>query len=93
VEYSGTDGRVYILKGVDREYPGKTNAPVYFLRVKSGSDWKYLSGLFRTSTEGVYSLDLKDGNGVRTLHTMTIAEGGSTATIAPGKRLAATAKG
>lgn len=86
-EYAGTDGKSYLLKGVDREYPGNGKAPVYFLRVKYAGEWKYLSGLFRTNRPGVFSLDLKDGNGVRTLHTMTIADGGERAAIAPGKRL------
>jgi len=88
VEYRGSDGKSYILRAVDRVYPGNTKAPVYFLRVLVGSDWKYLSGLFKTPSAGVYSLDMKDSNGVRTLHTLTFSDGAKRASIAPGKRSA-----
>ena len=88
-EYRGSDGERYLLSVVDRQYPGKTKKPVYFLRVWTGSQWRYLSGLFRTTTEDRFSLDVKDRNGVRSLHTLTFREGGAVAELVAGRALAA----
>lgn len=60
--YQGDDGFKYELRVVDRAYPNRKNPPVYYLmRVENGKP-KYLSGLFRTGKQGIYSLDLKDNS-------------------------------
>lgn len=84
--YAGTDGRKYLLRAVDRQYKGKRKPPVYYLLVQDAGERKphYVSGLFPTDTEGVFSGDLKDAIGVRRMFTLQVTDQGAGAVLMPG---------
>jgi len=84
-EYSGSDGETYLLRAVDRQYGEKTKKPVYYLQKKVKGRFVYLSGVFTTPETGVFSLDFKDSNGIRTLYTLELRESGSVAELYAGK--------
>jgi hypothetical protein len=82
--YQGSDGAVYLLRPVDRQYAGRPKPPRYYLlrKDKAGKP-EYLSGVFPTTTEGVFSLDLKDALGIKTMYLMKVEEQGKYIEIAP----------
>jgi len=54
-----------LLKPVNRTYNDKTKKPLYYLsEIKNGTS-SYLSGLFATDNETVFSGDYKDGLGMK----------------------------
>ena len=73
--YTGTDGKKYRLANVDREFPGRRLKPVYFLQRERGGVMSYVSGVFKTKREGVYSIDVKDDLGVKHYYDMEKAPG------------------
>ncbi len=85
-EYAGSDGDRYLLRAVNRQYAGTVKKPLYYLERWTDGKWQYLSGLFPTGRAGVFSMDLRDGIGVRKLYTLTVTDGGERAELTEGKR-------
>ena len=75
--YQGENGEIFFFFFVDREYKGSKKKPLYYLSKKEGEKVKYISGLFETQKQGVYSLDFKDEiTGMKTLYFAEFKEGG-----------------
>jgi len=72
--YADQSGRIYRLVPVDRAYRGK-KAPKYYLQRIERGKARYISGVFETA-DGAWSLDLKDGLGVKTYFDMRASCGG-----------------
>lgn len=86
--YKGDDGKRYLLRSVDRAYAGRAKPPRYYLERLEGAKAVYLSGLFPTGDETLYSLDMKDAvTGVRAMYDARFGEGGEVLELTPkGKR-------
>ena len=84
--YTTPEGAVYLLRKVDREYKNTPKKPAYYLSVKRKGETKakYLSGLFPAG-ENTFSLDIKDGLGVKEMHTLKMEAGGASAELVKGK--------
>ena len=61
--YSDGSGSLFRLVPVDREY--KKKRPVYYLQRIRDRKAEYITGLFKTSQESVFSGDVKDALGVK----------------------------
>lgn len=86
VFYTGDDGKKYQLRQVDREYKGKAKPPKYYLERLEGAKAIYLSGLFPTQDETLYSCDLKDRlTGMRLMYNVIFTDGGEAVRIEPKK--------
>lgn len=85
--YSGSDGRKYLLRPVNREYRGRRKPPKYYLLVQDSGEAKprYISGLFPTKKPGVFSGDFRDELGVKRMFTFQVRDSGAGATILPGR--------
>ena len=82
--YKSDDGKKYILRAVDRSYTGRAKPPKYFLERIEGAKAVYVSGLFPTNDETLYSLDIKDSaTGVRVMYEARFMEGGAVLEITP----------
>lgn len=84
-EYQNEEGEKYLLSVVTRCYQGIRKKPVYYLSQWQAGRWSYVSGLFQTKQDGVYSYDTRDNFGVRRLSTCLIGEGGQTMTLQDGR--------
>jgi hypothetical protein len=86
VFYTGDDGKKYQLRQVDREYKGKAKPPKYYLERLEGAKAIYLSGLFPTHDETLYSCDLKDRlTGMRLMYNVIFTDGGEAVRLEPKK--------
>jgi hypothetical protein len=82
VFYEGDDGHKYQLRQVNRAYIGRSKPPVYYLERLEGKKAVYLSGLFETGKQGLYSLDMRDKvTGVKVLYDAVFMQGGETVEI------------
>ncbi|MCX7087953.1 MAG: hypothetical protein NTV00_07865 [Methylococcales bacterium] len=72
-----------LLKPVNRDYQGTTKKPVYYLSVIENGLSQYLSGLFATGDDMVFSADYKDSLGVKHIVRIAFADGGKALTIVP----------
>jgi len=62
-----TTGQKYLLRPVDRDYEGVKKKPIYFIdRLTDEGKAKYMSGLFPTKNDDIYSYDIKDRFGIKT---------------------------
>lgn len=65
-----------LLKPVNRDYAGTVKKPLYYLnRIEKGKS-EYLSGLFATHDETVFSADYKDGIGLKHIVKVCFSDGG-----------------
>ena len=62
--YQDSKNYVWRLVPVDREYTCKRK-PVYFLQKITNNKAQYISGVFKTKTDNIFSADIKDGIGVK----------------------------
>lgn len=75
--YQNGNGEKYLVRSVNREYKGRQKPPEFYLEKLTSEGPKYISGLFRTVEEGVYSYDLKDSvTGVRVMFNAVFREQG-----------------
>ena len=84
-EYENEEGEKYLLSAVTRCYQGTAKKPVYYLSQWQAGRWAYISGLFKTKQDGVYSFDTRDNFGVRRLSTCILSEGGDSMTLQDGR--------
>jgi len=70
-----------LLKPVNREYKGTVKKPQYYLSVIESGRSEYLSGLFATSNDMVFSADYKDGLGIKHLVKISFGDAGQSMTI------------
>jgi len=89
--YENETGDRLEVKAVNRQYAGRTKKPVYFLSRHNPTKKKfdYISGLFTTKQELVFSYDIKDQLGVKHLYTCEFSPGGGSISLQPkpeGKR-------
>lgn len=79
VDFTGTNGKSYRIKKVNRDY--KTKGPAYYLEELGGVKPRYISGLFDLG-HGELSFDLKDPIlGTRIYYRLQVKDGGSEAVI------------
>jgi len=65
-----------LLKPVNRDYGDKTKKPLYYLsEIKNGKS-AYLSGLFATNNEHVFSCDHKDMLGMKHIVHIRFSDAG-----------------
>lgn len=65
-----------LLKPVNRDYAGTVKKPLYYLnRIEKGKS-EYLTGLFATRDESIFSGDYKDGIGLKHMVKVCFADGG-----------------
>ena len=65
-----------LLKPVNRDYAGTVKKPLYYLnRIEKGKS-EYLTGLFATHDETVFSGDYKDGIGLKHMVKVCFSDGG-----------------
>jgi hypothetical protein len=82
--YLNDTGEVYRLLSVDREYI-KKKAPKYYLQAIKAGKAQYISGIFQTKKENIYSFDLKDEIGVKIYYQMIVTDQGKKIQIKKGK--------
>ncbi len=85
VFYQDDDGKKYQIRQVNRAYTGRAKPPKYYLElVDDTGKPHYLSGLFPTKYEEVYSLDLKDNvTGCRLMYDACFKNGGELVEVKP----------
>ena len=83
--YENETGERLEIKSVNREYAGRTKAPIYFLSRYNPAKKKfdYISGLFKTSKPLVLSYDTRDSLGIKTIRLCTFSENGDSITLQP----------
>lgn len=87
--YSDETGQKYLLRPVDRDYLGVKKKPVYFIdRLTDEGKAKYMSGLFPTKKEGVYSYDIKDKYGIKIYMIARFKDDGATIELERKKEIA-----
>jgi len=70
-----------LLKPVNRAYKGAVRKPLYYLSVIESGRSEYLSGLFATNNDMVFSADYRDGLGIKHLVKIAFADAGKSMTI------------
>lgn len=70
------NGKVCLLKPVNREYKGTVKKPQYYLSVIESGRSEYLTGLFATNDSSVFSGDYKDALGVKHIVKVSFADSG-----------------
>ena len=84
-----TTGQKYLLRPVDRDYLGVKKKPIYYIdRLTDEGKAKYMSGLFPTKKEGVYSYDIKDKYGIKIYMIAKIGNDGETIELERKKEIA-----
>lgn len=76
--YTSHGGDVFMIKSVDRQYASAKKKPVYYLSKlnKDTKQMQYISGLFKTDKEGLFSYDILDTNGIKKIKYLEFLEGG-----------------
>ena len=76
--------QVFMLKKVDREYTGTRKSPIYYLQELRKGKAFYVSGVFGTKRENIFSFDIKDALGVKNYYYIVARNGGETLEIKQG---------
>lgn len=77
-----TDGKITcLLKPTDRAFEGTSRKPAYYLSALSGGKSQYLSGMFKTSDDLVFSADFKDALGIKHIVHIVFGNNGKTMTV------------
>lgn len=77
-----TDGNIVcLLKPTDRTFDGKSKKPVYYLSAIANGKSEYLSGMFKTANDAVFSADYKDPLGLKHIVLIEFADEGQTMTV------------
>lgn len=69
-----TSGERFLLRSVDKVYKTKRK-PKYYLTGEKGKTG-YLSGLFPTKNDSIYSMDMRDSLGVKIIYDCTFIDSG-----------------
>lgn len=67
---------VCLLKPVNREYTGTIKKPLYYLNLLMNGKSEYLTGLFATNDESIFSGDYKDALGIKHIVKLYFADAG-----------------
>ena len=70
------NGKVCLLKPVNREYSGTVKKPQYYLNLLLNGRSEYLTGLFATNDASVFSGDYKDALGIKHIVKVSFADAG-----------------
>ena len=70
-----------LLKPTDRTFDGKSKRPIYYLSALSGGKSEYLSGMFATASDMVFSADFKDALGIKHIVLIEFADEGKTMSV------------
>lgn len=70
-----------LLKPVNRDYGGKTKKPLYYLNSLENGKSEYLTGLFATANDVVFSGDYKDSLGLKHIVKVVFSDSGKTMTV------------
>ena len=81
--YENEAGERINIRPVNREYAGRVKKPVYFLSEYNPEtkQFSYISGLFKTRQERIFSYDIKDQLGIKILQVCSFSEGGDCITL------------
>ncbi len=81
--YENSKGNRIAVKAVNRDYTGRRKKPVYFMSQynRQTKKFDYMSGLFSTREDRVFSWDIKDTLGIKTLQICQFSAGGETLTL------------
>ena len=84
-----SDGEVqYIICKANRDFEkSKGKKPCMFVREKKGNKTRYISGLFKTKIEYVYTGDILDEIGLKSQYKVVFIDGGNMMTIEPIKTM------
>jgi hypothetical protein len=74
--FADSNRNVLLLKAVNRDYRGTIKKPIYYLNKLEKGRSEYLTGLFATNDETVFSGDYKDSLGLKHLVKVCFADGG-----------------
>ena len=70
------NGKVCLLKPVNREYSGTVKKPQYYLNLLLNGRSEYLTGLFATNDATVFSGDYKDALGIKHIVKVSFTDTG-----------------
>lgn len=77
-----SDGKITcLLKPTNREFEGKSKKPVYYLSAIANGKSEYLSGMFKTANDAVFSADYKDVLGLKHIVLIEFADEGKTMSV------------
>lgn len=81
--YENEAGEKIQIRPVNREYAASTKKPVYFMSRynKTSKKMDYVSGMFRTKQERLFSYDLKDELGIKVLQVCQFSKNGDSITL------------
>jgi hypothetical protein len=83
--YKGEAGSIFRLLSVTREY-NKKKKPVYYLQEIREGKARYVSGLFQTKYENIFSFDIVDKIGVKVFYELETMDKGELLKIKKAKR-------
>ena len=75
------NGKVCLLKPVNREYSGTIKKPLYYLNLLLNGKSQYLSGLFATNDSMIFSADYKDSLGIKHIVKIAFSDAGKAMTV------------
>jgi hypothetical protein len=70
------NGKVCLLKAVNREYTGVIKKPLYYLNLLLNGKSEYLTGLFATKDAAVFSGDYRDALGIKHIVKVSFQDAG-----------------
>jgi hypothetical protein len=81
--YEDETGDRLEVKAINRQYPGRSKKPVYFLSRYNPTKKKfdYISGLFTTKKPLIFSYDIRDSLGVKHIKICEFSPGGDSITL------------
>lgn len=83
--YKDSQEDIWRLVSVDREYSCKSK-PAYYLQRIINNKAQYVSGVFKTKTENIFSADIKDGLGVKKYYEIQSVNSGDELIISISKK-------
>lgn len=81
--YSSSGKELFFLKPCDRLFEGKPKKPQYYISKIDGQKSVYLTGLFATENQNIFSGDTKDQLGVKIIYLFEFSEAGKKLKIYP----------
>jgi hypothetical protein len=72
---------VCLLKPVNRDYIGTIKKPLYYLNLLMNGKSEYLTGLFATNDESIFSGDYKDTLGIKHIVKLHFSDAGKSMQI------------
>lgn len=81
--YTSSEKELFFLKPCDRLFEGKPKKPQYYISKIDGQKSVYLTGLFATENQSIFSGDQKDPLGVKKIFLFEFLDAGKKLKIYP----------